>query len=245
MAESMTAGNTWLRDNGVTDMHLMVVCLSPQQHLIHAFLKESGPIFDIRQCLAMQEGQVPSYRILKMLHGSSRGGLFWKFLEETGALLKQHPVWAEFTQDERTASQALALLMRSCAVMFELVEERCKSYPMRLFGVISDPMLADDIIAEAEATPCLLDRFSREHVRCYSTPEALRSSDSVSILKGIAALFTGHIFSTESLHGRNSKRGRLRLTHPLSLQQLALWSMAEAQPAFVRKVLESNVTIQH
>ena len=86
LQESISQGKAWIGD-GVPNMHIMVVCLRPQQKLTHKVLKDHGPSFDVEQCAASLDGRCSTSRLLKMHHGSAAGGCFHERLRETASIM--------------------------------------------------------------------------------------------------------------------------------------------------------------
>ena len=103
--------------------------------------------------------------------------------------------------------------LRPAAVIYELIIQKCKAFPLRLFDLLSaqDPQAAAERIQDVSRNhPCLMDSFSRAFVKEFDTVEKLTSTAARLVLASLSLQTFGNTYSTECLHSRHARRVRGR-----------------------------------
>ena len=226
-----TAGQ-WLQGEH-EKLYMVMTSLLPQKKLMSKSIEISGSVSEINRLHVAAQTNQRCFRIEEFFNAVEPGRWLHTFQEHVQATLASADTWELCVHDEATASDIVRLRLRSSATAAELIQWRCKSYPCQLFKVLEDAEAAEKAIQVYRDTPCLLDEFSLQHISAFPSASALRSQDSVQILSALAVHFLGSIYSTESLHSRNSKRAKHRLTHNLSVRNLAMWHQVRAQPPWL------------
>ena len=151
--------------------------------------------------------------------------------------LGNEKLWENCSRDEATAAKIMKYSLRGLAVVHELLVLPGQSFPVKMFRLLTDPNVADEVITIKRESPCLLDSFSLRHLESFPTKEELLSPTALRVLRSVAFLLIGNIFSTESQHSKTSRRSRHRLTHSIALPDLALWLQSDATPAMMQAPL--------
>ena len=221
--EHVQSGVAWLLNDGLLDQYVLCASLAPQQRLMHELIAQNGQEFDVQQLMASKAGQPKSYRILSLACGSEDGGLFSRYKATIAERLGNCLLWEHCDRHERIATNILRFGLRGVATSHELLVLKAASFPTRLFKLLIDQREADEILRIRTTSACLLDSFSAKHLETFPTRDALTGAESLMILRNVADLFVGNIFSTESLHSKTTRRSKHRPTHSIALHDLALW----------------------
>ena len=118
--------------------------------------------------------------------------------------------WACMLRSERDPMGYVdwVMLSRGGAITTEIVLREQRRYPWKLFAMLRDPALAEDVLEDHEVCPHILDAFSRAHVAKYPSPSALRSSESLHELHAQAAIAAEHTGRRERGHATFKRRVR-------------------------------------
>ena len=234
--QHVATAREWL-PHGRQGLYLAMAALRPQKKLMQDVLQITGAIAQASEMSSsLQTGQAPTFAIQKFCNAGEVGGFVHEFQMSMMRLLSDSAVWSPCTPDESCVTEIFRLSLRSSATVHELIELKCWGYPCRLFTILDrqdGAQNAADVLRQFHASPCLFDKFSFDHVRSFPTLDALVSEESLQILAAVGMVFSGSIHSTESLHSRNSRRAKHRMTHSLALHHLAMWHQAVAKPRWM------------
>ena len=229
----------WLKGD-YDKLYVLLTALRPQMRLMAKAIDITGSRSEVHRLHTAATTGERRFRIEEFYNGSDPGKWLHNYQSELWGLLSSQEAWSLCIQDEASASNIVRLCLKASAVAYELIHWRCKAFPIRLFKILDDRGAAEEIIGVFNSSTCLLDDFSLAHISAFPSASALCSQESIQILSAVAGQFQGSIYSTESLHSRNARRAKHRLTHHLSLRHLAMWHQVRAQPAWMcQDVLES------
>ena len=93
---------------------------------------------------------------------------------------------------------AFRLMSRAGASVYYLISVRHLKFPLRLFLLLVDASMAEELLAEAEK-PCLLDEFSQAFIARFKDV-GLGSAEALASLRAIALVLRLDISDLESLH---------------------------------------------
>ena len=223
-----------MRSDGLLDLYVLRSALEPQQLLIHKLLRQTSRLSELEWLDQVAKGENRSYKALTLAFGSDAGGVLHEYLSAIATHLGDERRWSPCHLVEAVASDIMRLSLRGAAVCHELLVMRSQSFPCVLFRLLQGPGYAQEILELANHSPCLLDAFSRRHLAAFATAEALNSQESLMVLRSTAMLFQGNTYSTETLHSKATRRSKNRITHSMSLHDLAMWYQVSATPSFLR-----------
>ena len=132
-------------------------------------------------------------------------------------------------------SDLFRLSLRAAAVLMELVIRPALSFPVALFQCLENTREAERILELHRQCPCVMDPFTHSFLSHYNSVAALRSEEAQTILHTLALFSVGNTFNIERLHSTHATRSRHRVTHQMSLGELALWHQGLAQAQWIPK----------
>ena len=205
-------------------------------------LELTGEVAEARRLQEALDSREPrrSFVITDLFQSCQPGGFLHNFQVQNYRLLSSEDDWCPLTADEANATEVLCRTARSAATCHELLTLRCQSFPTALFEVLVRPAAADEIIDVLNRKACLLDDFSLKHLQLYPTSQLLQSEESTQTLAATAIHLLASIYATETLHSRNSRRARYRLTHDCALPSLAMWRQLRACPRWMLQAFLPN-----
>ena len=221
----------WL-SNHSADMYIVMACLRPQMHLIQRVVDISGPWSEIMR-LHLSEQNDRHFRVLEFANAAEEGGFVHEHQKAAMLVMQSADVWAPCVFDEKRSTDVARLSLRACATVHELLQLRCRAFPIQLFSVLQDPSACEYILQVRRDYPCMMDPWTMHHIDKFPDAAALLSPQSKQILAAAALHFRGTIHSTETLHSRNSRRARNKMTHDLTLANIASWLQVRAQPKWM------------
>eukprot|EP00971_Amphidinium_carterae_P072881 1441234-Amphidinium_carterae.2 len=220
---------------GCEDLYLLMAALRPQKQLMKNLMDLSNQALHIKDMhRSWSEHQPRKYGMFHFYSAHESGHMANSFQKSMNHLVHDELVWSVCARDEARVTHMYRLCLRASAVVHELIQLRCRGYPAKLFRVLQHQEdAATHVLEDFVQHQCMLDSFSLHHVQSFPSVPELVSQDSFQILSAMAEQFVGSIFSTESLHSRNSIRARHRLTHELGLHHLAMWHQVVADPRWM------------
>ena len=230
--QRVAAAREWLQSDH-ENLYVLMTALHPQMRLMSKVIDITGSKSEVHRLHTAAASGERRFRIEEFYNGSRPGRWLHSFQSELWAMLSSREVWSLCVQDENSASNIARLCLRASAVAYELIQWRRDSFPCKLFKIIDSEAAAQQAFDVFTSSPCLLDEFSWRHISAFPSVAALRSQESIQILAAVAVHFQGSIYSTESLHSRNSRRAKHRLTHDLALRHLGMWHQVRAQPPWM------------
>ena len=231
--QHVRVGLTWAAD-GVEDMYVLRRCLSPQITLIHMLVDMSGHLQDLRHFQNVMLGGKGCARPVVLHEAIEKDGMLGRTLCDLLQQIGKEELWSHCSFEERVGTNILRYTSRASCTIFELLVQRCKSFPLKLFSLLQNRDGAEEVVNTFHTRPCLLDTFAYDHLSQYpSVPEVL-GQDSLQSLAAVAHMFSGSIFTAETLHGTNARRTRQRITHRMSVPAVAMWQAVEAAPAWTK-----------
>eukprot|EP00971_Amphidinium_carterae_P327758 6459272-Amphidinium_carterae.3 len=126
------------------------------------------------------------------------------------------PAQATHVEFRRRCFQVLS---RQAALVYATIELQHTMFPTKLFRLLRNKSLADEIAADARANPCMLDKWSEQVLNDYPT---LKESELHHVLEGHAQLVVSSIASVEARHAslRRFLLSRLQ-SHSLDATELS------------------------
>ena len=206
-----------------------------QVRLMHSLLRRNNPQEDLSGMASLLQGDLRAWRLLSLHNAAaSPQGDFQEMLRTCLRQYKDAQLWHGLDRTESMASLLLSVSMRPAAVVSEEVP-RLKGFPFKLLSALQPEASLRDLLAEAEACPCLLDSWSADFISRHNSEESLSSQEAKAELGLMADLCVGNIHGTETQHSKHTRRARGRaMTHPIALQDLSLWNSGWAAPLFAQ-----------
>eukprot|EP00438_Fugacium_kawagutii_P013892 Skav219731 [mRNA] locus=scaffold301:344635:349193:- [translate_table: standard] len=193
-------------------------CIAPIMGAIHRHLFVGSDAWDKEQEILAIQGQARSFKVLDEAAGNGvtefHANLFRRFHSVLPAVQQVH-----MTRSIRVLS--FKLLSRCGSAMHFIVDMTRKSFPTKLYsGIVQNDARA--LYAAAQATPCLLDEFSKEFFGMFPTVDGYFSSDAQAILLTIAGLWETDITLIEARHAavRRLVKSRSVQTHAPRLDHI-------------------------
>ena len=189
----------WIASNPLGKVLVMKIALRPLCDLMHALLKHSGEEWEEEQrakvASAMMSGQVPSR--LSRLELAASGKLVADFYDKVTFNLAEHALWTVFPLDFCTMhwrALAFKVITKSAACIFELYSKPLQQFPMKLWRILQEPALAEQL----EASPaCMQDPFTQSlHRQCGG----FRGPDFAAMLEACALSVGTDISQIECRH---------------------------------------------
>ena len=142
-------------------------------------------------------------------------------------------LWQEYASTELFRTSLFQQTMRLGSVCYELVKVRTRGFPYKLFLLITPQGATEAFAREVLQTkPCMLDHFSRDLLKHFTSVQALLSDEFKAVLTAMARRSQGTTYSTERLHSRNLRTRLARQTHVPDIEHLALSHAAWAAPSW-------------
>ena len=184
-------------------------------------------------------GEDRTYRVVEMYMDSRVGGKFQDVLNVICRAVENSDNWKHCLCTEQAVTDLHRLSLRAAAVMLELVIKPSLSFPYKLIATLDSPELINSVLEVHQQSPCMLDTFSKSFLDRYSAESALKSEEALVILHAVAQLVVGNTFDVERVHSKHATRSRHRVTHEMSLPDLALWHQAVAKPPWINEAAQA------
>ena len=227
---------------GLNDLHVLRAAVNPYILLMHKLLKDNEPAADLEVMRSLQgQSQSIPYRLCKMWHWSaSREGACQQAMRKSFELLSSGQ-WQDLPKTNAQQAFIVQMVLRPCAVLYELVVVKHRGFPHRLFSLLLVEGLEETIVAEAQAFPCLLDEFSEAFLARYPDAASLRTLEARCVLSMIALQAMNNTHGTERLHSSNARRARSRThTHVIKLHDVAMFHQGRAAPRWFPRPQEAR-----
>lgn len=172
----------WVATSPRPRLIIMSIILGPQLRLLLSYLEMAGVQWDEDQLFQQMQTGERKYRIVE----AYTQGLTLKAFEDLRALLVDGTVWEVLGGDLNRHHLTLAFRMISRVLggLHMLLYDRHAGYPYKLFGIIQDPTLADEIIADGHCRWC---PFTAGFLAKHNTANKLQSDEARLALLAIAA----------------------------------------------------------
>jgi hypothetical protein len=203
--------------------------VQPQMLMMKQYLQQSGPKWDIMQMHSLSNTGSREYRIVRAATNTHEKQFFerlWAIFNSTWGAMPGKTV--------RANCQVFRMAARSGATCYELLVKRHSVYPYKLFRLLVDEELVEEIISDSKR-PCCLDHWSKSFLDVYgSDATKLLSDESRQELLHMALVTPTDTAGIERRHASNRRRATSRPhASPMHVSELAAWQMVScAGPAF-------------
>ena len=217
------------------ELLIIFTVLQPEIRLMGTMMHLSSAAWAAsQQAKHIQEGE-RSY-VYKEL--GRRHGPVDKMIQDTVALLDVGA--AAFRQLSSTSGNAIRIwvaVLRAAASVHEVFRS-FQSWPFKLFDIVDNPGLAEEIWASPR---CRMDKFSEDWVQSCGSLENLRSCARRCTLEAMRLRLVANTFSTERCHAANLRRTKARAhTHIPDVSYLGVWHQGQAGPFFANFIQEEH-----
>ena len=177
-----------------------------------------------------------NWALVELCKSNLPGGACHDLLRNTVQRLADENLWANCGQVEATQTNIVRFSLRCAATIYELIcKQLCSSFPLRIFSLLYDRSLAEEIVALSQSHPCLFDEWTLQHVLEHNSVERLLSDQSLNCLSAVAGLCVGNCYGIERLHSKHARKSRSRVhTHTMPIEQLAMYQQVSSTPAWLQ-----------
>ena len=240
-ALSLRVSASFMRRGMFKQVYLFRQVLEAERRLMAHLLHTVAGSWEIEQVVRDAVSGDRQYR-LPMYVEAEELTLFFRDLLDTWW---SSSLWQGFASTEAFRTTLFQLTMRLGSVCYQLVKVPTRGFPFKLFKLLL-PQYATQAFAQEvlQTRTCLLDRFSRDLLRQFNTPEALLSDEFKAILIAVARQGQGTTFTTERLHSKNLKTSLSRQTHRVDVDHLALGHACWAAPSWCHFEVPSEQQIR-
>ena len=211
-------------------VYMLLVTLHAQRQLMASMLHSVSLAWEREQLARAVRNGERQFRLAALAEGEDLRLFFQRLWEtwDSGVL------WQSFSHTESWRSRLLQLTMRVGAVVHQLIQVRCKAFPVRLF-LLLHPQFANNDFAKTllRTKSCLLDGFTKALFQRFNTPAKLLSPECTVLLVAIARRAQANTFSVERLHSKNLRAAVARMTHKPDVEHLSLLHSAFAAPRWL------------
>ena len=229
LAESKRIALAFFQQSGPARLLMLRMCLSPQVELMESVLVENEVGWETEQLSHSEAGEPRSYRALKHVLSCWGDGRFQQFLRKSKNIAESDTLWKHTLHTEGNATDILRMCSRASCVLMDLVMMKALSFPLLLFSLLHDDSQTELILTYHQDYPCCLDSFSKSFLDKFPTAEQLASPEARHILTAIAQCTYCNIYNVERTHTRHTARARHRMTHEISLADLAMFHQVTSQ----------------
>ena len=220
--------------NDLPSLYGIMVALHREPALMKALLSKNEARWEVQEMQKIQQQDGRRSFILSELRLAAKpGGLFVNFIHNLTEDLFHPNWWMHCLSTEQYANFVYTIFARAAAATYQLLVEKTRSFLARLFAVLSVPAAATDILFTYNNFPCLVDKWSAQHLATYSSVERLLGQESLLILSSVAQQVVGNNFDIECTHTGNAAQTRNRVTHAVALHDLAVWQFSVASPKWM------------
>jgi hypothetical protein len=200
---------------------VMVCTMGPQVGLMACFLHDGSQGADFNRMVSALHGQSAEFRLTSAYQGTRALDLFKNIRELMWPNSERDDVWKVLAPHQRSralSSTAFAMLAKAAAGVHASLFVPQQGYPYKLFGVILNNGLAEEIFNKDPA--CLHDPFTKAYLAAFPNPAALISEDSLSILSALVIILRIDTLRIECKHA-SIRRVKLiaSQTHTQALEQ--------------------------
>ena len=127
---------------------------------------------------------------------------------------------------EEWRSRLLRVMMRPAATFLELIALRMRTYPYKLFDLVTPEADAGAAARELlNSRQCLLDPLASWFRNRFPSEEALQSCECQVLLRVLASSISMNTYQGERLHSRNQRRSKRAQVPTMMLSDVALSHM--------------------
>ena len=143
------------------------------------------------------------------------------FFESCHSMVTDTTHWLHISPDQQLVTSMLKVVLKSCAVVYQLCACAFHRYPLRLLLL---PEFPDQLVPELLGLPaCMRVEFVGEFLAAFPDEQALRSQTAVAILRAVLDSVDGNNFSTERLHSENRRMSASRTqTHSMDVAHVGV-----------------------
>ena len=197
----------WWQSHPLAPLILIRLCIRPLAKLLGGYIERSGQdwLQEQRMAQTVLMALHPEHRTFNtsaLLEAVNAVGEA-QFFEDLATLLKEED-WDHVPPSHWTVGfQGLAFRLTSkmgCLVK-ELCEQQSRTFPLRLFRLLSSTSSLADILA---TKPCVLDNFTATYLATYPQERAV-SREGLSLLTLLAMVIYPDIVHLEWTHGRTHR----------------------------------------
>ena len=211
---------------------VVMKAITPEVQLMESILASCSTRWEASEMAKLQAGIPRQYR-LGLLYGESK--VFKTFMTQCASLLRNDDPWQHLIPSQDLASDIVVAVLRSAAVVFELLVADLGRYPAKLFRHLEEGNsdVAAALAAHLLQTPkCCLDPFTKAFVEHYG--EELQGPEARCVLLTLMRMLDANNFSCERLHSKNLRLSKMRVnTVPLDVAFLGAHHQAFAGPKWV------------
>ena len=213
----------------VEKCYVVLKALEPERKLMSAVLEADSGLWDVAEMGKLMKGSIRKYR-LRVLSDAAQTSL-----REWGALLcSPMDSWSHLTPSSVLGQSIQVSVLHAAAVVYEGVIIPRRGWGWRVFDIISDPSVAEELIS---SPPCLQDAFVQYFCGLFPTLEEMKGAEARAWLLHIYEDTSGHTFSTERIHSKNQRYAHSRVqTHLIDLPFLSAHHQEVASNAWHRQL---------
>ena len=216
------------------ELYILRCCLGPQIKAMHLLLESNAPTVDHACWQRMAAGDISHTRLQALCRAGEPEGIFGSALVDTMCILSNKPRWQHLVPTEAVAATIMQMALRSAATIYQNLVQRCRAFPLVLFGALDDPAKLRELRETVATFPCLADPWSQAFFEVFDTDAKVTSESAKLALATMSNHSKGNSYGTECLHSRHSRRSRTRCqTHVMKLHHLALWHHGRVVPRWL------------
>ena len=224
----------FFRGDVLDKFYIVFSSLRLEVELMRDLLAPNSINWEVQEMGKVSSGGRRSFPIANLHHASTHEtGELRQFLRRCLARLDSADRWMNVPHSEYVGTYIFKCFARCASVPWQLLVTKCLQFPARLFVPLMEPWRSEEVFEAAIAKPRLLDAFSAGFISKYNSPALLASDEAMMALTAVASNLKTTTFDTERTHTKNITKTRYRITHAVSLGDLAAWSAAFAAPSWM------------
>ena len=207
MAKRQRIALEWLATNPLPYLILLRLCLRPMTTLLRTYITRSGDRWEQQQRASEaqrleqrheENEQTPGrdYSFLDFVRGVAEQDFFLQMAEVRKA---EHWVFIpRLSWHLEFQTLAFRLLSRMGCAIQQLLVQRAREFPAKLFRLLCDEDIADELL---QCQDCCLDNFSKRFKETFAA-DGLASPDALACLEVLAMTASVDTVNVEWSHGR-------------------------------------------
>ena len=131
---------------------LIVITMTPQINLRASFLDEGSQAWDFKRMAGAMHGMSSKFRITSAFEGTRALTFFDQIKSLFMPPSPDQSSWQVLSESQRSraaSSTAFAMLAKACCGFHHMIFTVQHGYPYKLFGIVLNPDLVDEIIADS------------------------------------------------------------------------------------------------